>query len=165
MINEKIFFFSYRVFFIFKDRANNTNANVNEDEIDEEFGDLQLPLSLTRRASASASSTSHGINTINVIQDQQTPSSSLQHNVVLHSNINESSLLSSSNLPTNRFDLNLTNDKDELNNSQRQPNSLMTVYEQGSANDLLVDDSGHIKSSTSVSDVLHKRTTDEKQMV
>ncbi len=91
---------------------------------------------------------------------QHRPStSSLQHNVVLHSNINEPA--------TNRFDLNLSNDKDDKNSSQqqRQTNSLTTVYEQGSSNDLLVDDSWHLRSETSVSDVINKRTTDEKQMV
>jgi hypothetical protein len=84
---------------------------------------------------------------------QHRPSaSSLQHNVVLHSNINESSIS-----PINRFD--------ENDQSKRQTNSLMTVYEQGSTNDLLANDSWHLRSPTSASDVIHRQTTDEKQMV
>ncbi len=139
---------------MFQDRANNNNANTNDDDIlDEELGDFQLPLSLTPRAS---SSTGHAISTTNVIQHRPS-TSSLQHNVVLHSNLNESSTSL-----TNRFDSNLSNETEQ---SKRQTNSLMTVHEQGSANDLLVDDSWHIRSPTSASDVIHKQTTDEKQMV
>ncbi len=82
--------------------------------------------------------------------------SSLQHNVVLHSNINESST-SSPPPPIIRVD--------ETDQSKRQANNLMTVYEQGSTNDLLVDDSWQTQSPTSASDVIDKQTTDEKQMV
>jgi hypothetical protein len=104
--------------------------------LDEGLGDFQLPLSLTPRAS---SPTSHAIHTANVIEHP----SSLQHNVVLHSNINESSIIS----PSNLF---IDNDP-----SKHPTINLMTVYEQGSTNDLIVEDSGHVKSST----------TEEKQMV
>ncbi len=92
---------------------------------------------------------------------QHLSDSSLQHNVVLHSNINESSTSSS----PNRFDLNILNDKDDNKLAKRQTNSLMTVFEQGSTNDLLVDDTWHLRSSASVDDTTNKRTTDEKQMV
>ncbi|CAF4795152.1 unnamed protein product [Rotaria sp. Silwood2] len=90
-------------FSFFFDRANNKTANANDDEIDEELGDFQLPVSLTPRDSLTIS---HPVSTTNVIQ-HQTLGSSLQHNVVLHSNINESP-----KLPTNRFDLDssITND-------------------------------------------------------
>ncbi len=74
--------------------------------------------------------------------------SSLQHNVVLHSNINESS--------TNRSDLNLSNENDQI---RRQTNSLMPVYEHGSTNDLLTDESWQLKSPK------NEQITDEKQMV
>jgi len=140
----------------FKDRSNNNNANINDDELNEEIGGYQLPLSLTPRAS---SLTSHPVSTTNVIQHLS--DSSLQHNVVLHSNINESSTSSS----PNRFDLNILNDKDDNKLAKRQTNSLMTVFEQGSTNDLLVDDTWHLRSSASVDDTTNKRTTDEKQMV
>ena len=98
-----------------------------------------------------------------MIQHQQPSSTSLQHNVVLHSNINESATSSSSS--TNRFDLNISNDIDEKNQIKRQTNNLTTVFEQGSSNDLLIDDSVHSRSTTNTSDVINKRTTDEKQMV
>ncbi len=138
---------------MFKDRANNNNnANINDDELDEELGDFQLPLSLTPRASQS---TGHSISTTNVIQHRPS-SSSIQHNVVLHSNINESATTPSITTTT-------LNDKDP---PKHQTNSLTTVYEQqDSSNDLLGDDSWHFRSPTSVSDIIQKRTTDEKQMV
>ncbi len=50
--------------------------------------------------------------------------SSLQHNVVLHSNVDESLLPA-----TDRLDLNLPVDKDNRNQLNRKANSLMTVYE------------------------------------
>ena len=81
-------------------------------------------------------------------------SSSLQHNVVLHSNINESSILT------------ISPEKDDQNQQRRKANSLMTVHEQDSSSDLLMDDSWHLRSPTSASDVTHKLTTDdEKQTV
>jgi hypothetical protein len=143
--------------FISKDRANNINANPNDEELDEELGDFQLPLSLTPRGSTSIG---HPFNTTNVIQ-HQTSTSSLQHNVVLHSNIYESSTS-----PTNRFDLNLSIDKDENNQIKRKANSLMTVYEQSSTNDSLPDDSRQLRTTpASVRDITHQEITNEKQMV
>jgi hypothetical protein len=87
--------------------------------------------------------------------------SSLQHNVVLHSNINESP----PSPPMNRFDLNLSLDKDDKNQSKRKTNSLMTVEEQDSTNDLMTDDSWHLRSLTNVNDVTHQPSTNEKQPV
>jgi len=89
--------------------------------------------------------------------------SSLQPNVVLHSNINESTTTTttSPSSPTNRLDVN----PDDRNSTRRQTNSLTTVYEHGS-NDLLTDDSWNIRSTTSASDVIHNQTTtDDKPTV
>lgn len=87
-----------------------------------------------------------------MIHQYPPPASSIQHNVVLHSNINEPPTI-------NR----LEDEKPSV--KQRQTNSLMTVYEQGSSNDLLTDESWHLRSPTSISDVTHHRTTDDKQVV
>jgi hypothetical protein len=92
---------------------------------------------------------------------QHRPStSSLQHNVVLHSNIYESSIAA-----TIRSDLNMSPDTDEKSQTRRKANSLMTVYEQDSSSDLLKDDSWHLRSPSTSSDVTHQRASDEKQMV
>ena len=81
-INFIIIFF----FFFLKDRANNNNtANLNDEALDEELGDFQMPLSLTPRHSTS---TGHVLSTTNVIQHRLS-TSSLQPIVVLHSNTNE----------------------------------------------------------------------------
>ena len=93
-----------------------------------ELGDLQIPLSLSPHASPVLSH--------NVILQQKSSSTSviipsvLQHNVVLHSNINDS-------IPpaTNRLDLNLPLDKLYRNQLNRKANSLMTVYEHSSTNE------------------------------
>jgi hypothetical protein len=60
----------------------------------------------------------------------------------------------------------MPSDKDDLNQQKRKANSLRTVYEQDSSSDLLKDDSWHLRSPTSASDVTHTLTTDdEKQTV
>jgi hypothetical protein len=135
---------------------NNTNANTNDDELDEELGDFQLPLSLTPRTS---SSTGHGMMTSHFMQPRSS-TSSLQHNVVLHSNINDSSSPAG-----NRFELNLLLDKEDRISSRRQTNSLMTVHEQDPSSDLITDDSWHLRSPTSTSDVSHPQTNDDKTSV
>jgi hypothetical protein len=154
--------------------VNNNNANISGDELDEELGDFQLPLSLTPRASSTLSHT-------NVIQQQRSSSASatipfsLQHNVVLHSNINDPLLPA-----TNRFDLNLPLDTESRNQLNRKANSLMTVYEQGATNETMIRESSS-KSETwrgnspsSVSDLTYQRTatvpitekpTDEQETV
>lgn len=86
--------------------------------------------------------------------------SSLQHHVVLHSNINDSSSPAG-----NRFELNLLLDKEDRTSSRRQTNSLMTVHEQDLNNDLITDDAWHIRSPTSTSDVTHPQTKDDKPSV
>ncbi|CAF5046988.1 unnamed protein product, partial [Rotaria sp. Silwood1] len=139
------------------DRANNKNSNTNDEELDEELGDFPLPVSLTPRDSLT---TSHPVSTTNVIQHQSS-SSPLQHNVVLHSNINESPKLTT----TNRFDLDPSIINDDNNQIRYQRNSLMTVYEQSSTNDLLTDDPEYIKSSKDTSNIIQKRTTNDKQTV
>lgn len=133
---------------------NNTNATTNEEELDEELGDFQLPLSLTPRASAS---TGHTVNTTNVILQHRPSSASVQHNVVLHSTISESSM--------NRFDLNVPIDPDDRILGRRKTNSLTPVQEQGSTHDLLNDDSRTTTIPTSHSDIIHRPTTDDKQTV
>lgn len=87
-------------------------------------------------------------------------SSSLQQNIVHHSNINESAAITAS--PTNRFDLNYST---EYEQTKRQGNNLMTVYEQGSNNDLFADDKWQVKPSSTTTDVIPQRTTDEKPIV
>ncbi|CAF1113109.1 unnamed protein product [Rotaria sp. Silwood1] len=139
------------------DRANNKNSNTNDEELDEELGDFPLPVSLTPRDSLT---TSHPVSTTNVIQHQSS-SSPLQHNVVLHSNINESPKLTT----TNRFDIDPSIINDDNNQIRYQRNSLMTVYEQSSTNDLLTDDPEYIKSSKDTSNIIQKRTTNDKQTV
>ncbi|CAF1130863.1 unnamed protein product [Adineta steineri] len=142
--------------FISKDRTNNNNTATNEEELDEELGDFQLPLSLTPRASGSIG---HTLTTANVIQHRRSTSS--QQNIVLHSNLNESP-----KSYANRFDLNTTNDKDEIKSTKRKTSSLMTVDEHGSTNDLIATDaSQQLKIPTSISDIIHQQTTDEKQTV
>jgi len=140
------------------DRANNTNTNRTDEEFDEELGDFQLPLSLSARNSSSAG---HGLITGHLLQarssggslqQQQQQQQQQQHHVVLHSNINDTSPL------TNRFELNFPHDRDDKSPSRRQTNSLMTVHEQETHN----DESWHLRSPTSISDVTHQRTTDEK---
>jgi hypothetical protein len=152
--------------FSFKDRKNtNNNANTSGDELDEELGDFQLPLALSPRAS---SSLSHHVAPTHVILQQQRSSSasvtipsSLQHDVVLHSNVTEPLL------PTvNRFDLNLPLDRDSRNQLNRKANSLMTVYEHSSTNDIITGESSSLKSETwrtrspsSICDLTYQRTT------
>jgi hypothetical protein len=94
------------------------------------------------------------------ITQARSSGSSLQHNVVLHSNINESASISVGN----RFELNLL-DREDKSISRRQTNSLMTVHEQDPNNDLLTDESWHLRSQTSVSDVTQQRTTDDQSTV
>ncbi|CAF4401406.1 unnamed protein product, partial [Rotaria magnacalcarata] len=120
------------------DRANNKNPNINDDEIDEELGDFQLPISSTPRDSLSKN---HPVSTTNVIQ-HQSPPLLLQHNVVLHSNIYESPKSIS-----NRSEVDVPISQDDNNQLKHQRNNLMTVYEQSSANDFLADDSQNLKPS------------------
>jgi hypothetical protein len=142
--------------FLFKDRANNNNnnnANTSGDELDEELGDFQLPLALTPRAS---STLSHNIISTNVISQQRSSAtsatipSSLQHNVVLHSNIDEPLLPA-----TNRLDLNLPLDKDSRTQLNRKANSLMTVYEQTSSR----SETWRARSPSSICDLTYQRMT------
>lgn len=147
--------------FVFKDRKNtNNNGNRSGDELDEELGDFQLPLSMTPYAS---STFSHNPVPTNEIPNQQSSStcaigpSSSQYNVVLHSNVNEPLLR-----PTNRFDLNLSLDKDYRNQLNRKANSLMTVYEQSSMNDQSMCESSKSetwrkRSPSTASDLTYKR--------
>ena len=83
--------------------------------------------------------------------------SSLQHNVVLHSNVADSS-------PTlaNRFELNTLLDKDV---SKRKKNSLMTVHEQEAAGDLLTDESWSLRSPADANDAAHPSPADAKETV
>ena len=88
--------------------------------------------------------------------------SSIQHNVVLHSNIDEPLLLA-----TNRLDLNLPLDKDSRTQLNRKANSLMTVYEQSTTNDTTIGDSTSSRSETwrarspsSICDLTYQRITD-----
>lgn len=141
---------------ILKDRANNKNPGTNDNEIDEELGDLQLPVSITPRVSFSSNQPT---STTNVIQHQSL-ASSIQHNVVLHSNIDEQSTPT-----TNRYDLDTATNTDDKNDTKYPLNSLLTVYEQSSTNDLIADDSELLKSSKTASSVIEKITTDEKQTV
>ncbi|CAF4143791.1 unnamed protein product, partial [Rotaria magnacalcarata] len=138
------------------DRANNKNPNINDDEIDEELGDFQLPISSTPRDSLSKN---HPVSTTNVIQ-HQSPPLLLQHNVVLHSNIYESPKSIS-----NRSEVDVPISQDDNNQLKHQRNNLMTVYEQSSANDFLADDSQNLKPSKDVVDIIEKGTNDDKQTV
>jgi len=111
------------------------------------LGDFQLPLSLTPRVS---STLSHNVVQTNVISQQQRSSStsatipfSLQHDVVLHSNVNEPLLPA-----TNRLDLNLSLDRDLRNQLNRKANSLMTVYEHTLTNETTKGESSSSKSET-----------------
>lgn len=115
-----------------------------------------------------SSSTGHGILPSNFLQARSS-GSSLQHHVVLHSNINESSSLAASTTGANRFELNLL-DKDEkintYNNSSRRPtNSLMTVHEQETTNELTSDDSLHVQMSADIPDQHHQRTDNDTSAV
>lgn len=139
--------------FVAQDRLNNANATTNEEELDEELGDFQLPLSLTPRASGS---TGLAANTTNVIQHRPS-TSSLQHNVVLHSTVSESA--------TNRFDLNVPVDADERSLGRRKANSLTTVQEHEPASELSSDESRPIVATKSLSDTMSRMTTDGKPVV
>ena len=95
-------------------------------------------------------------------------SSSLQQNIVHHSNINDSSTTTTAAAAaaaatsSNRFDFNYSNENEP---TKRQRNSLMTVYEQGSTNDLLVDEKWQLKAIQSTADTIPQRTTDDKPVV
>ena len=84
--------------------------------------------------------------------------SSLQHNVVLHSNVADSSSPSLAN----RFELNTLQDKDV---SRRKTNSLMTVHEQEAASDLLTDESWSLRSPADANDAAHPGPADAKETV
>ncbi len=90
-----------------------------------------------------------------------TTPTSLQHNVVLHSNDNEPLLPA-----TNRSDLNLPLDQDSRNQLNRKANSLMTVYEHPSTYETNIGESSSSKSETwrarspsSICDLTYQRTT------
>lgn len=126
-----------------------------------------MPLSLTPRAS---STLSHNIISTNVISQQQRSSATsatipsiVQHNVVLHSNIDEPLLPAK-----NRLDLNLPLDKDSRNQLNRKANSLMTVYEHSSSNQTTTGESSTARSETwrarspsSICDLTYQRTTND----
>jgi hypothetical protein len=126
------------------------------------LGDFQLPLSLSARAS----SASHNIISSNVILQQRsstasaTTPTSLRHNVVLHSNVNEPLLPA-----TNRSDLNLPLDIDTRNQLNRKANSLMTVYEHPSTHESTIGESSsksetwRARSPSSICDLTYQRTT------
>jgi hypothetical protein len=87
--------------------------------------------------------------------------SSLQHNVVLHSDVTEPLLPAK-----DRADLNLPLDKDYRNQLNRKANSLMTVYEHTSTNETTIGESSASKSETwrqrspsSICDLTYQRTT------
>ncbi|CAF3750380.1 unnamed protein product [Rotaria socialis] len=140
------------------ERKNTNNANASGDEIDAEIGDFQLPLTINPYNSSTLSPNI-------IIPPQEMPyqgnsTSSLQYNVVLHSNANEPLLPA-----TNRFDLNLplgTVNRTQLN---RKANSLMAVYEHSSVNDTgkgesaSKSDTYRARSPSSVSDSTFRRTT------
>jgi hypothetical protein len=155
------------IFFLFKDRANNNNnnnANTSGDELDEELDDFQLPLSLTPRAS---STLSHQMASTHMLPQQRSSStsitipSSVQHNVVLHSDVNDQLLPA-----TNRFDLNRPLDTEYRTQLNRKTNSLMTVYEHGSTNESTLGELSsppatyRLRSPSSITDYTYQRGTD-----
>jgi hypothetical protein len=85
---------------------------------------------------------------------------SLQHDVVLHSNVNEPLLPA-----TNRLDLNLSLDRDLRNQLNRKANSLMTVYEHTSMNEITRDElssrseTSRARSPSSICDLTYQRIT------
>ncbi|CAF4940541.1 unnamed protein product, partial [Rotaria magnacalcarata] len=70
-----------------KERKNTNNANASGDEIDAEIGDSQLPLTINPYNSSTLSP--NIIIPSQEIPYQRNSTSSLQYNVVLHSNVNE----------------------------------------------------------------------------
>ncbi|UJR31853.1 hypothetical protein I4U23_019329 [Adineta vaga] len=144
---------------------NNNNVNVNDDELDAELGDFQLPLALTPRASAALLPQ---IPLVNVIKPQEhrsstsiIGSSSLQHDVVLHSNVDEP-LLSA----TNRFNLNHPSSNEYRNVLSRKANSLSTVYEHGSVHETSLNElpsnskRARLRSPSSITDYAYQRAHD-----
>jgi hypothetical protein len=86
---------------------------------------------------------------------------SLQHDVVLHSNVTDPLLPA-----TNRLDLNLPSDRQYRNQLNRKANSLMTVYEHTSIYEPTIGESSSSKSETwrvrspsSICDLTYQRTT------
>ena len=85
---------------------------------------------------------------------------SLQHNVVLHSNVHEPLLPA-----TNRLDLEHSFDQDTRNQSSRRANSLMTVYEQPASNETTIVESSSRsetwrgRSPSSICDLTYQRTS------
>lgn len=152
-------------FSLLKDRSNNKtlNTTAGDGEFDAELGDFQLPISLSARAST----VSHNIVSTNAILQQRSsigsannPATSIQHNVVLHSNVNEPLL------PANdRLDLNLPSEHNPHHPLSRKANSLMTVYEHTTANDHnLPESSTHsdtwrARSPSSVGDLTYQRAS------
>lgn len=109
-----------------------------------------MPVSLTPRTSST---------TQNVITQQQRSSSvsitispSVQHDVVLHSNVTEPLL--SSSPATTRQDLDLPLDKSNRNQLNRKANSLMTVYEHSNPN----ESTTHSQDSSKSTETLRARS-------
>jgi hypothetical protein len=124
-----------------------------------------LPLALTPRVSGTSP---HNINIIPPERSSLTSSpipSLLQHNVVLHSSVNEPLIPA-----TNRFDLNLPVDRENRNQLNRKANSLMTVFEHTSTNETALGESspsksekGRARSPSSIFDLTYQRTTNVPQ--
>ncbi|CAF1562778.1 unnamed protein product [Rotaria magnacalcarata] len=139
------------------ERKNTNNANASGDEIDAEIGDSQLPLTINPYNSSTLSP--NIIIPSQEIPYQRNSTSSLQYNVVLHSNVNEPLLPA-----TKRFDLNLPFDTVNRTELNRKANSLMTVYEHSSMNDTGIGESAsksdtyRARSPSSVSDSTFRRT-------
>ncbi|CAF1327781.1 unnamed protein product, partial [Adineta ricciae] len=143
------------------DRANNNNnLNTDGNELDAELDDFQLPLALTPRASTTLLPQS---TSTNVIQPQSTPivGSSLQHDVVLHSNADEPLLPAG-----DRFDLNHPLDPEYRSLLSRKANSLSTVYEHGSGQDAALgelqskSEHARLRSPSSITDYAYQRVSD-----
>lgn len=88
------------------------------------------------------------------------PATSIQHNVVLHSNVNEPLLPANDHL-----DLNLPSEHNSHNPLSRKANSLMTVYEHTTANESNLpestthSDTWRARSPSSVGDLTYQRSS------
>ena len=145
-----------------------TVAVTSGDELDEELGDFQFPISLSPRASTTAS---HHRSSMNFIHTHGRSSSasgtipiSIQHNVVLHSKATEPLIRP---VAKNRTDLNVSivERGEQRNSLNRKANSLMTVYEHGIALDDNNDDSTRrIRAPYSVNDLALQRRNDSEKI-
>jgi hypothetical protein len=102
----------------------------------------------------------------NMLPQQRSSSASItipsvQHNVVLHSDVNDPLLPA-----TNRFDLNRPLDTEYRTQLNRKTNSLMTVYEHGSTNESTLGELSsppetyRLRSPSSITDYTYQRATD-----